>query len=239
MRKTVAPCSLVPRSVSCEEVCRSLRSAAVHRGYFVRSWCSGSSSVIAFVFELGRTASKKAPLQTTSGAHDEWFQTRLQKRCSRRVVCAFGRGSGGGPGGLGAPFGRLRGRLGPFLAALEPIFAVLARPWASLGRSWVALGRSWAALGLLLGRSWAALGVLLTAFDDPSWPKLSSKMPSDTLLGRKDEYAKSIGKRKEKHTFLIRRWVRILASKPLRPILERSCASWRELGVSGGGLGAS
>ena len=164
VRKTAAPCSLVPRSVSCEEVCRSLRSAAVHRGYFVRSWCSGSSSVIAFVFELGRAASQKAPLQTTSGAHDEWFQTRLQKRCSRRVVCAFGRGSGGvredlggGPGGLGAPFGRLRGRLGPLLAALEPVFAVLALCWPLLGRSWSLLGRSWAALGPLLGSSWGAL----------------------------------------------------------------------------------
>ena len=104
-------------------------------------------------------------------------------------------GSGGGSGGSWGALGGVRGRLGPFLAALEPIFAVLARPWASLGRSWVALGRSWAALGLLLGRSWAALGVLLTTFDDPSWPKLSSKMPSDTLLGRKDEYVKSIGKR--------------------------------------------
>ena len=157
VRKTAAPCSLLPRSVFCEEVCRSVTSAAVHRGYFVRSWCSGSSSVIAFVFELGRTASQKAPLQTTSGAHDEWFQTRLQKRCSRRVVCAFGRGSGGGPGGLGAPFGRLRGRLGPFLAALEPIFAVLALCWPLLGRSWSLLGRSWAALGPLLGSSWGAL----------------------------------------------------------------------------------
>ena len=192
VRKTAAPCSLLPRSVSCEEVCRSLRSAAVHRGYFVRSWCSGSSSVIAFVFELGRAASQKAPLQTTSGAHGEWFQTRLQKRCSRRVVCAFGRGSGGVREDLGRPLGGSEAVLGPSWPLLSPS----SRFWPSVGRSWVALGRSWAALGLLLGRSWAALGVLLTTFDDPSWPKLSSKMPSDTLLGRKDEYAKSIGKRR-------------------------------------------
>ena len=146
------------------EVSRARRFTGVTS--FVRGVHAGSSSVIAFVFELGRTASKKAPLQTTSGAHDEWFQTRLQKRCSRRVVCAFGRGSGGvredlggGPGGLGAPFGRLRGRLGPFLAALEPVFAVLALCWPLLGRSWSLLGRSW----LLLGRSWATLGPLLAA----------------------------------------------------------------------------
>jgi len=115
-----------------------------------------SSSVIPFVSDLGRTASKKALLPTSCSA-DEWFQTWLQKRCSRRVVCAFGRGSGGAPGGLGAPFGRLRGRLGPFLAALEPIFAALALCCSLLGRSWSLLGRSWAALGPLLGSSWGAL----------------------------------------------------------------------------------
>ena len=186
MRKTVAPCSLTTRSVSCEEVCRSLRSAAVHRGYFVRSWCSGSSSVIAFVFELGRTASKKAPLQTTSGAHDEWFQTRLQKRCSRRVVCAFGRGSGGVREDLGRPLGGSEAVLGPswpllspssrfwlalgpllaalgsLLVALGPLLAalgpLLGHSWAALGRSWVTLGPLWGALGLLLRVSWPLLG---------------------------------------------------------------------------------
>ena len=186
VRKTVAPCSLVPRSVSCEEVCRSLRSAAVHRGYFVRSWCSGSSSVIAFVFELGRAASQKAPLQTTSGAHDEWFQTRLQKRCSRRVVCAFGRGSGGVREDLGRPLGGSEAVLGPswpllspssqfwlalgpllaalgsLLVALGPLLAalgpLLGHSWAALGRSWVTLGPLWGALGLLLRVSWPLLG---------------------------------------------------------------------------------
>ena len=152
-----------PPVVFCRVRCLAKKYAAVSRARrfsgvtsFVRGVRVGlaclSSSVIAFVSELGRTASKKA-LQTTSGAHDEWFQTWLQKHCSRRVVCAFGRGSGGGPGGLGAPFGRLRGRLGPFLAALEPIFAVLALCWPLLGRSWSLLGRSWAALGPLLGLS--------------------------------------------------------------------------------------
>ena len=211
-------------------------------------------------------------------------------------------GSRGGSGESWGALGGVRGRLGPFLAALEPIFAVLARPWASLGRSWVALGRSWAALGCswaalgpllgrswpLLGRSWAALGrswaplegllaalgALLTTFDDPSWRKLGSKMPSEAMLRQKHEFSKSIVKRKEKHTFLIPRWLRNAprwpqdgsksplgrswslldrswaffgrswgvgkrSGGPLRAILQRSCPSWRELGVSGGDLGAS
>ena len=173
------------------------------------------------------------------------------------------RGSGGGSGG--ALWG-VRGRLGPFLAALEPIFAVLARPWASLGRSWVALGRSWAALGCswaalgpLLGRSWpllghswaalgrswaplegllAALGALLTTFDDPSWRKLGSKMPSETILGRKHEFTKSIGKRKEKYTFLIPRWLRNAARWPQDRSKSPLGRSWEALGRSWRDLGA-
>ena len=158
----------------------------------------------------------------------------LLERSWSLLGCIWG-GSGGDLGGLGAPFGGSEAVLGPSWLLLSPS----SQFWLALGRLLAALGSLLVALGPLLGCSWAALGALLTTFDDPSWPKLSSKMPSDTLLGRKDEYAKRIGKRKEKHTFLIRRWVRILASKPLRPILERSCPSWRELGVSGGDLGAS
>ena len=174
-----------------------------------------SSSVIPFVSDLGRTASKKALLPTSGFRHcfksnlrqkDSWnirknirkcnwkgprvvcntpcLASPVQKHCSRRVarsmdsknICSrrvfldmaskalfptsglrIREGFGGGPGGLGAPFGRLRGRLGPFLAALEPVFAVLALCWPLLGRSWSLLGRSWAALGPLLGSSWGAL----------------------------------------------------------------------------------
>ena len=120
----------------------------------------------------------------------------------------------------------------------------------------------------------AALGALLTTFDAPSWRSLGPKMPSEAMLRPKYGFTKSIGKRKEKHTFLIPRWLQNAArwpqdrSKsplgrswslldrswaflgrswgvgkrsggPLRAILERSCPSWRELGVSGGDLGAS
>ena len=101
-------------------------------------------------------------------------------------------GFGGVREDLGRPLGGSEAVLGPSWPLLSPS----SRFWPAVGRSWVALGRSRAALGPLLGRSWAALGVLLTAFDDPSWPKMSSKMPSDTLLRQKDEYAKSIVKRR-------------------------------------------
>ena len=99
------------------EVSRARRFSGVTsfvRGVRVGLACL-SSSVIAFGSELGRTASKKA-LLPTSGAHDEWFQTWLQKHCSRRVVCAFGRGSGG-----------VREDLGALWEAPRPSWALLGR----------------------------------------------------------------------------------------------------------------
>ena len=112
----------------------------------------------------------------------------------------------------------------------------------------------------------AALGALLTTFDDPSWCKLGSKMPSETILGQKHEFAKSIVKPKEKHTFCIPRWLQNAARWPQDrsksplgrswslldrswaapgrswPLLARSwCVlgrSWSLLGRSWGDLGA-
>ena len=64
--------------------------------------------------------------------------------------------------------------LGRSWTALGPL---LGRSWALLGPSWAALGRSWGPLEGLL----AALGALLANFDDPSWRKLGSKMPSEAM----------------------------------------------------------
>ena len=60
----------------------------------------------------------------------------------------------------------------------------------------------------------AALGALLTTFDAPSWRFLGPKMPSEAMLRPKYGFTKSIGKRKEKHTFLIPRWLRNAARWP-------------------------
>ena len=109
---------------------------------------------------------------------------------------------------------------------------LLGRSWPLLGRSWAALGRSWAPLEGLL----AALGALLTTFDDPSWRKLGSKMPSETILGRKHGFTKSIGKRKEKHTFLIPRWLRNAPRWPQDGSKTALGRSWTALGPSSGDL---
>ena len=114
----------------------------------------------------------------------------LFERSWSLLGCIWG-GPVGDLGGLGAPFGGSGAVLGPSWPLLSPSLQF----WLALGRLLAALGSLLVALGPLLGRSWAALGALLTTFDDPSWPKLCSKMPSDTLLGRKREYAKSIEKK--------------------------------------------
>ena len=43
----------------------------------------------------------------------------------------------------------------------------------------------------------AALGALLTTFDDPSWRKLGSKMPSETILRQKHEFTNKVSGRSE------------------------------------------
>ena len=86
----------------------------------------------------------------------------------------------------------------------------MGRSWPLLDRSWAALECSWAPLEGLL----ANLGGLLTTIYDPSWSKLGSEMPSEAILIQKHELSKSIGKRKEKHICLIRRWLRNAAKRP-------------------------
>ena len=151
-------------------------------------------------------------------------------------MCIFGR-LGGSEGYLGGSFGGLRAswtalgrswvalgpllaslgwllaRLGPLLARLGPLLAALGPP---LGRSWPLLGHSWAALGLLLRVSWP-------------------------LLVRKHEFAKSIVKPEEKHTFLIPRWLRNAArwpqdgsKSPLGSLLGRSWSDLAPLGATWG-----
>ena len=159
-------------------------------------------------------------------------------------------------GPLLAALGSLLVPLGPLLATLGPL---LGRSWPLLGRSWGALGRSWAPLGGLL----AALGAILTTFDDPSWRRMGSKMPSEAILGRKHEFTKSIVKPKKNTHFgsqdgsrmpqdgpkivprgllaaLGRSWT---ALRPLLAALGRSwlapSASWADLGASWGDLGPS
>ena len=117
-------------------------------------------------------------------------------------------------------------------AALGPL---LGRSWPLLGHSWAALGRSWAPLEGLL----AALGALLTTFDDPSWRKLGSKMPSEAMLGQKHEFSKSIVKRQEKHTFLIPRWLQNAARRPQDHSKTPLGQSWADLGRSWAVLGCS
>ena len=154
-----------------------------------------------------------------------------EKRDCPRAGAALGH-SWAALGPLSAALGPLLAALGPFSAALGLLLAALGqlldRSWAALGRSWGALGRSWAPLESLL----AALGTLLATLDEPSWRKLRSKIPSETILGKKHEIAKSIEKRKEKHTFLIPRWLRNAAEwsqdRPKSPLGR----SWSLLGRS-------
>ena len=97
----------------------------------------------------------------------------------------------GSPGLSEVALGRSWVALGCSWAALGWSWPLLGRSWPLLGHSWAAQGRSWAPLEGLL----AALGVLLITFDDRSWCKLGSKMPSETILGQKHEFTKSTGKR--------------------------------------------
>jgi hypothetical protein len=145
---------------------------------------------------------------------------------------AFGGVRGGVRGMLGSP-GGVWEVLGCPLGVAGPSGVLLGRSWVALGRSWAALGCSWAALGPRLGRSWpllgpswaalgrswaplesllAALGALLTTFDAPSWRFLGPKMSSEAMLRPKYGFSKSIGKRNEKHTFSIPRWLQNAAS---------------------------
>ena len=61
-------------------------------------------------------------------------------------------------------------------------------------------------------------------------------MPSETILGRKHEFTKSIGKRKEKHTFLMPRWLRNAPRWPQDGSKTALGRSWTALGPSSGDL---
>ena len=111
----------------------------------------------------------------------------------------------------------------------------MGRSWPLLDHSSTALNQSWAPLEDLL----AAVVPLLTTFDDPSWRKLGSKMPAETLLGQKHEFTKSIVKHKEKHTFSLPRWLRNAARWPQDRSKTPLGRSWSLLGRSWAFLGRS
>ena len=150
------------------------------------------------------------------------------------------------------------------MAALGPL---LGHSWAALGRSWVTLGPLWGALGLLLRVSWPLLGRswppklaqigLQDAFGNDFgsktriykkyWktqgkthifdPKMAPKCPKMAPRWFQDRSWSLLDR---SWAFFGRSWgVGKRSGGPLRAILERSCPSWRELGVSGGDLGAS
>ena len=79
------------------------------------------------------------------------------------------------------------------------------------------LERSWAALVMLV----VALGAPLAALGTPSWPKLSSKMPSEAVLFQKRELGKSNGKPKQNQHFWAQDASQNAPSKtPLDSLLE-------------------
>ena len=143
---------------------------------------------------------------TTSTTKPTTITTKMTKTHPGQILVPKGspKASRNGPNLLLGSFWSLLAALWPALgtscAALQSLLG-LSR--VSLGPSGAALGRSWAPLEGLL----AALGALLTTFDAPSWRFLGPKMPSEAMLRPKYGFTKSIGKPKEKHTFLIPRWL--------------------------------